>query len=60
MYLLLKAVSVAGAYKPSRLVLTLVDVHALGALLGLGRRAIATATSFSILPVVSGIFTAFM
>ena len=60
MYLLLKEVSVAGAYKPSRLVLTLVDVDALGALLGLGKRAIATATSSSILPVVSGIFTAFM
>ena len=56
MYLLLKEVSVAGAYKPSRLV----DVDALGALLGLGKRAIATATSSSILPVVSGIFTAFM
>ena len=41
MYLLLKAVSVAGAYRPSRLVLTLVDVDALGALLGLGKRVIA-------------------
>ena len=44
-----------GACQPSRWAVTLVDVHALGAALGPGKRA--TATSPSILPVVSGYHT---
>ena len=44
-----------GACQPSRWAVTLVDVYALGAALGPGKRA--TATSPSILPVVSGYHT---